>query len=126
MKLFETIQNDMIEHLLEICQEVLDLDSIPPYELIMDKSYIEGGGKKSFGEFDGEIIRVVSKDRHPMDVMRTFAHELTHWKQSLTGEYMNGKDGSNVENEANAAAGFIMRKFGERYPDYFINSLPSH
>jgi hypothetical protein len=37
---------------------------------------------------------------------------------------MSGEDGSEAENQANSIAGIIMRRFGERYPDYFINSLP--
>jgi hypothetical protein len=124
MKLLEAISGDMIIHLVELCQDELGLPEQPPYELVTDEPYIEGGGKKSFGEFDGNKIRVVTTGRHPMDIMRTLAHEIVHWKQMQTGMEMSGEDGSEAENQANAIAGIIMRRFGERYPDYFINSLP--
>jgi hypothetical protein len=37
---------------------------------------------------------------------------------------MDGSDGSDTENQANAVAGIIMRKFGQRYPQYFVDILP--
>ena len=123
MKLREFINENMLSHLLQLCKKELEIDELPPIHLI-DEPYIKGGEKKSFGEFDGKSIKVVIKDRHPMDVMRTLAHELTHWKQSLLNHDMDGNDGSETENAANAVAGIIMRHFGEEYPDYFINSLP--
>jgi hypothetical protein len=124
MKLFEAISENMMTHILELCREMLDIEELPNINLIDDQPYIEGGEKRSFGVFDGNTIHVVTQDRHPVDVMRTLAHELTHWKQKQAGMDMNGEDGSEVENQANATAGVIMRKFGERYPDYFLNSLP--
>jgi len=122
MRLKETIQEHMISHLLRLCQDELKLDQLPEIKLISEP-YI-GTSKKSFGEFDGNSIKVVIKDRHSMDILRTLAHELVHWKQRLIGMDMDGSDGSEVENQANAIAGVIMRKFGEKYPDYFIDSLP--
>lgn len=123
MKLREAIQEHMVSHLLQLSRDELQISNLPEI-LLVDEPFLEGGDKKSFGEFDGKTIRVVTKNRHPMDVMRTLAHELTHWKQNLAGEEMDGSDGSETENEANSMAGIIMRKFGEKYPNYFIESLP--
>ena len=123
MKIKEAISQSMIQHGLKLCQHELELDNLPKIQFI-DQSFIDGGGKKSFGEFTGDTIKVVIKDRHPMDILRTLAHELVHWKQMNSNMDMNGEDGSDTENQANAVAGIIMRKFSEKYPDYFINSLP--
>ena len=114
----------MMSHLLQLCQQELELDELPPINLIDDAPAIKSGNKNSFGEFDGTTVHVVTTDRHPLDVMRTLAHELSHWKQRLEGQEMDGEDGSDTENQANALAGVIMRRFGEKYPEYFINSLP--
>ena len=124
MKLLEAISNDMLEHLFNLCSTELGIEEMPVYELISNKPYLENGNKKSFGEFDGNKIKVITMNRHPMDVMRTLAHELVHWKQMQNGQHMDGRDGSDTENEANSVAGIILRKFGEKYPDYFLNSLP--
>jgi len=123
MRLKEAVQEHMVTHLLNLCKHELELDQLPPIKLV-DEPFLDGDGKKSFGVFTGDRIVVVTKGRHPMDIMRTLAHELTHWKQRTTGMEMNGEDGSEAENGANAIAGIIMRKFGEKYPNYFIDSLP--
>jgi hypothetical protein len=120
MKLKDVLLDHMLTHLLDLCKEELGLDQLPAITLV-DKPVIGNGS--SFGEFDGEI-RVVTKDRHPMDVMRTLAHEIVHWKQLVNNEVMDGSDGSNTENDANAIAGVIMRKFGKMYPEYFMSALP--
>lgn len=123
MKIKEAISQSMIIHGLKLCQHELELDNLPLIEFI-DESCIDGNGKKTFGQFDGSTIKVVIKDRHPIDILRTLAHELTHWKQRLSNIEMNGEDGSETENQANAIAGIILRKFSEKYPEYFINTLP--
>ena len=123
MKLREFVQNHMLTHLLQLCKDELDLEELPNINMLDDATTVSSGS--SFGEFDGTGINVVSKDRHPVDVMRTLAHELVHWKQRLEGMELDGSDGSETENQANAVAGEIMRKFGKMYPEYFVNSLPN-
>ena len=122
MKIKETILQPMVSHLVLLCKRELELQDVPPIELI-DHEDATGQGT-SFGEFMNDRIKVVTKDRHPMDVMRTLAHELVHWKQRIDGMELDGSDGSDTENQANALAGIIMRKFGQMYPEYFINTLP--
>ena len=123
MRLLEAIGQKIIDDLLKLCKQELELSELPEITLI-DEPFIHAAGKNTFGMFDGNKILVVTKDRHPVDVARTLAHELTHWKQRTESMEMSGEDGSDAENQANAIAGIIMRKFGEKYPDYFINSLP--
>jgi hypothetical protein len=75
----------------------------------------------SFGTYNpttDEIV-VVKGERHPVDVLRTLAHELVHHKQREDGQELNGEDGSNTENEANAKAGELMRKFRTVRPEIF-------
>jgi hypothetical protein len=121
MKLKDIVLENMVTHLLLLCKRELGLQEIPRITLVTQDSTVGGG--TSFGIFDG-TIKVVTKDRHPMDVMRTLAHELVHWKQRIENQELDGNDGSKTENDANAIAGAIMRKFGRIYPEYFVNSLP--
>jgi len=74
---------------------------------------------------DGKI-HVYAKERAIVDIMRSIAHEMTHLKQDVEkrlekkDHIKNNAAGSPIENEANAKAGEIMRKFGENHPEIYI------
>jgi len=72
---------------------------------------------------DGSELVVYSKDRAIVDICRSIAHELVHHKQKLEGKMTDlvedGKDGSPIENEANAVAGVIIRKYGKLNPKIY-------
>lgn len=76
----------------------------------------------AYYNLDG-FIKVYVKDRAIIDVCRSIAHELVHHKQNLEGRLLDavkdGEDGSNIENEANAVAGIIIRKWGKLNPELY-------
>jgi cytidyltransferase-like protein len=76
---------------------------------------------KSFGGYypQEQEIKIVVHNRNMADILRTLAHELVHHMQNLNGNELNGEDGSDTENEANAMAGVIMREFGRENPEIF-------
>lgn len=116
MKIKEAILEKMVSQLVDLCKSELGIDELPSIELIDEPTV---GGGTSFGEFSNDEIKVVISERHPMDVMRTLAHELVHWKQKIEGLELDGSDGSKIENQANAVAGVIMRKFAKLHPECF-------
>ena len=69
------------------------------------------------------FLVVYAKDRAVIDVCRSIAHELVHHKQNLEGRLLDsvkdGEDGSPIENEANAVAGVIIRKYGKLHPELY-------
>lgn len=77
--------------------------------------HIRNSHQLTFGYFDidNNCIVVCVKHRHINDVLRTVAHEITHLAQhqrsALTAS--DGRTGSNIENQANAVAGILMRKW---------------
>ena len=83
----------------------------------------EAKGMRSFGKQtpDTGIIRVVFANRNLADALRTLAHELVHRKQQIDGRLYTGAgdDGTDIENEANAQAAVIMRKYGAANPIIF-------
>ncbi|CAB4162211.1 hypothetical protein UFOVP787_21 [uncultured Caudovirales phage] len=80
----------------------------------------EEDSKQAFGHFlsdkNKNEIKVRVTNRHPLDVMRTVAHEMYHYKQNLMGIK---KSEQTKEDEANAVAGRIMRKYNTRFPKAF-------
>lgn len=70
------------------------------------------------------LIKIYAKDRAIIDICRSIAHELVHHLQFLEERLLNaledGADGSPIENEANAIAGIIIRKWGKLHPEFYI------
>jgi len=66
-------------------------------------------GKTGYYDPDGQIIGLYTADRHPKDILRSFAHELTHHAQNCRGDldgfvgeqgYAQTSVGNNLESEA--------------------------
>jgi hypothetical protein len=77
----------------------------------------------TFGQYvpSEKTIYLVVGGRHPVDVLRTLAHELTHHRQDLEDNLPDGagETGTDQENEANANAGIVMRDFAKENPEQF-------
>ena len=97
------------------CKDKLKLPNIPTITLV------DRIGGKTFGQYNTikKDIAVQLADRHIVDVLRTLAHELVHHKQRTITPDLDGSDGSEHENQANALAGKLMRQFGKRYPKLY-------
>ena len=69
------------------------------------------------------MVKIYVKNRAIIDVCRSIAHELVHHKQNIEGRLVDagkdGEDGSPIENEANAIAGVIIRKYGKLHPEIY-------
>jgi hypothetical protein len=76
----------------------------------------------AYYSLDG-LIKIYSKNRAIIDICRSIAHELVHHKQNLEDRLVDavkdGEDGSPIENEANAVAGVIIRKYGKLHPELY-------
>jgi len=67
----------------------------------------------AFGHSIGKDITVRVTGRHPMDSMRTIAHEMYHVKLH------NKSSTQSEEDKANAMAGRIMKKYNTLFPNVF-------
>jgi len=110
---FDTI----IKKFLVFLKQQLNLKYDIPYVLIDDADFAKN--KKAFGMMNDKLIYVTIINRHPMDILRTFAHEVVHYKQVMDGKNMSSLPGSSIENQANAKAGELMRKYGSMHPELF-------
>lgn len=115
---------DMFQKFLPIAMEDIGLTSLPEMRFTTNVSDTD---QPTFGKYENgnHVLYVALTDRHPNDILRTIAHELTHYKQDTNHELndYSGETGSDEENEANATAGVVMRHFNKRYPEY-LNSKP--
>lgn len=109
----------LAKEFVKFAAKELNMKSLPKHIKFEGDDY--SAQHLTFGTYNpstDEII-IVKGQRHPIDVLRTLAHELVHHKQREDGQELNGEDGSDTENEANAKAGELMRKFRKVVPEIF-------
>ena len=115
---------EMFSKFLPLAMHYLKLDHLPK---IVFKKRIGDIKQPTFGMYvnDEKTLYVALVNRHPNDILRTVAHELTHYKQDTEHQLdaTSGETGSPIENEANAMAGIVMRHFNKKYPEY-LNDRP--
>lgn len=114
-----------IKDFVNFCIDWLDLDNAPEVNTVYDKKW--SADKRTFGQFnarEGKITVNIS-GRHPVDAMRTIAHELVHYAQSEKESLPPGagETGSRWENDANATAGQIMRDYVDVNPSAFSEDI---
>jgi cytidyltransferase-like protein len=95
----------------------------PPRNLSLSYDTNKAKEMRSFGYFspNDNKIWVYCANRNMADILRTLAHELVHRKQDEDGRisYESGKTGSDIENEANARAGVLLRYFGKQHEEIY-------
>ena len=95
----------------------------PPRNLSLSYDTNKAKEMRSFGYFspNDNKIWVYCANRNMADILRTLAHELVHRKQDEDGRisYESGKTGSDIENEANAMAGVLLRDFGKQHEEIY-------
>jgi predicted GNAT family acetyltransferase len=111
-----------IADFVNFCKEYLGIDDDVKVELafkrtpdITTTAYYDNLNRR---------LKVYVKNRAIIDVCRSIAHELVHHKQNIDGRFDNvenpGADGTEFENEANAVAGIIIRKWGKMHPEIYV------
>jgi Zn-dependent peptidase ImmA (M78 family) len=97
------------------CKKDLGINKLPKITIINDKNWVKNN--KSFGSYNpiNKSIIIYLGDRNLADFLRTLSHELTHHWQNENGRIkkLSGETGSDIENEANAKAGILLRNYGK-------------
>lgn len=97
---------------LNFCIDELSLDDKFNCRIVCDR---ESNGIKTTAYYidNGKIIVVYGKNRMLGDILRSIAHELVHQKQHQDGriKYPVQDVGGEVEDEANARAGSLVKSF---------------
>jgi Zn-dependent peptidase ImmA (M78 family) len=125
MRLYEFTQpqkpdlTEIIKEVLPIIKQELGITDLPKIRLV---NQIIDNNQPTFGRYqaDSKTLEVVKQNRHPVDILRTLAHELTHYKQDSENklDLHSGDTGSSIENQANMIAGVVMRHINKKYPNF--------
>jgi hypothetical protein len=103
-------------HLLDFYRFACDRLDIQEHPSL---TFIDETGGTSFGSYhpSDESVTVATQGRHISDILRTFGHELVHHKQLSEGP--NPMTIEELEYEANAVAGMLMRDYNKLHPEMF-------
>jgi hypothetical protein len=105
----------ILKDFIAFCKKELNIQTLPKISLIKDKSFVEQN--RSYGEYNPQTnaVKVFVTGRNLADICRSLAHELCHHRQNELNMIYDeaGNTGTDIENDANAMAGIIMRDYGK-------------
>jgi hypothetical protein len=113
---------EIVKYFIKFAAKELGLKKLPS-KITLSYDTDKAKNTHSFGTFDpsNDKIWLYVKDRSIADFLRTLAHELVHRKQAEDGRLKpgDGATGSDIEDEANAEAGVLLRKFGKDHEEIY-------
>jgi hypothetical protein len=115
-----SLNEGVIDDFIEFGKDELSLSDDFKVNLVNNRNNME-----TLGNYDiqNKEINVLSKNRALPDIIRSIAHEMVHHRQNSNGDLRGteeeGEDGSPWEDEANAKAGEMVRKFGVDNPEIY-------
>ena len=113
-------KKDKLNSFVKFVKKELDLKTVPTISVQNHRE-----GLKTTANYDytkeNKVIKVCSKNRALVDVMRSIAHELVHHKQYEQGrlEVKPPDIGGEIEDEANAKAGQFIKMFAKEDPTIY-------
>jgi len=114
------LMEDKIDDFVDFVSGDLDLEDNFTVDITNDSDDVE---TLASYDINNNEVTVLGKNRSLPDIIRSVAHELVHHKQNergeLTGRKEEGEDGSPWEDEANAKAGELVRKYGRVNPEIY-------
>ena len=112
---------EKLNSFVKFVKEQLELKTVPTIKIQDNRD-----GLKTTANYDytkeNKIIKVCSKGRALVDVLRSIAHEMVHHKQYEDGR-LNGPQppdiGGEIEDEANAKAGQYIKMYSKIDPTIY-------
>jgi hypothetical protein len=112
---------EKLDSFVKFVKEQLDIKTVPTIKIQNNRD-----GLKTTANYDytkeNKIIKVCSKGRALVDVMRSIAHEMVHHKQFEEGR-LDGPQppdiGGEIEDEANAKAGQYIKMYAKIDPTIY-------
>ena len=103
-----------LDTFVKFVKKELDLDTCPTISIQNHRKDLKTTANYDYTK-ENKVIKVCSKNRALVDVMRSIAHELVHHKQFEDGRLKTPPPdiGGEIEDEANAKAGQFIKLFAK-------------
>jgi len=115
------IDRKTVEDFIRFAKKEIGIKNLVKIKLIPKRE----GGITTAGYFPNKEIVIRVSGRHLVDVLRSIAHELVHHKQ-MEDERIKGDEpdiGGPIEDEANAVAGQLIKKFAKAGNEHIYESV---
>jgi hypothetical protein len=107
-----------IEHFINWVFKKENIRGEPPEIVFADEKESEDMHHTGWYNHKENRMWVYTGNRNLIDVLRTVAHELRHYKQGTEGRiHGHSPPGSKLERDADAEAGYLMKLYGQEYPE---------
>jgi hypothetical protein len=108
-------KHKVINHFIKFLMNKMPVDNINEIIFLGDK---EGDMTTGSYKIESQVIKVLSKGRMLIDVLRTLSHEWIHAAQHDFLGWEKGPDiGGRNEDGCNTYSGVLMKQYQKEYPD---------
>jgi hypothetical protein len=109
---------EQIEHFINWVFKTEHLRGDPPKITFADAKESDDMHHTGWYNHDSNELYVYTGHRNLIDILRTVAHELRHYKQGTQGRiHGHSSPGSPNERDADAEAGYLMKLYGKQHPE---------
>lgn len=115
MSFLERHKEEKIVSFVKFVKDKLSLKKMPTIKLLNGRGELKTTAHYNYAN-EQKVIKVNSKNRHIVDVMRSIAHEMVHHKQWEDGRLDGPKPpdiGGDIEDEANSLAGQFIKLYSQ-------------
>ena len=124
--LFTSEEKNHLSNFVDLVVKELGIKNEVNIDYTEDKSKVDTTAVYRYedgenADIENTEVTVYTKERALQDIMRSVAHELVHHHQNEEGE-LKGKIqnvGGPIEDEANAVAGELLKKYGLQHPEIY-------
>lgn len=108
-------QKEKLKDFIKFIKDELGLKSAPTVILQNGRKALKTTANYDYTK-DEKVVRINGKNRMLVDIMRSIAHEFVHHRQFEQGrlEVKPPDIGGEIEDEANAVAGQLIKKYAQR------------
>ena len=109
------------EKFVDFAHKELNIEKDCPIDVEVEKSSEYTTGNYHIND---RKIKILDNGRKLADILRTIAHELVHHKQNELGMLVGEipEIGGKIEDQANAYAGRLVKKYGKQTPNLYTES----
>ena len=109
------------ENFVDFAHNELNIEKDCPIDVEAEKSSEYTTGNYNIND---RKIKILDNGRKLADILRTIAHELVHHKQNELGMLVGDipEIGGKIEDQANAYAGRLVKKYGKQTPSLYTES----